>query len=64
MGWAYFRVINDPLQQLVAKKGGGRIFEGGHIFERLRYIVKHSHMDIIHSYVHRSIRPRKEGGVP
>ena len=28
------------------------------------YIVKHSHMDIIHSYVHRSIRPRKEGGVP
>ena len=23
----YFQVINDPLQQLVAKKGGGRIFE-------------------------------------
>ena len=27
IGWAYFRVINDPLQQHVAKKGGGRIFE-------------------------------------
>ena len=27
IGWAYFRVINDPLQQLVMKKGGGCIFE-------------------------------------
>ena len=39
-GWAYFRVINDPLQQLVSKKGGGRIFEGGHIFKRLRYSLR------------------------
>ena len=33
IGWAYFRVTNYPLQQLVAKKGGGRIFEGG-VFSR------------------------------
>ena len=34
--WAYFRVINDPVQQLVAC---GHIFEGGHIIRRLRYIA-------------------------
>ena len=27
-----------PLQQLHSKKGGGRIFEGGFIFGRLRYV--------------------------
>ena len=31
--------MNDPLQQLITKKGGGRIFKGGCIFERLRYII-------------------------
>ena len=31
--------INDPLQQIGAKKGGGRIFEGGCILERQRYIT-------------------------
>jgi len=37
VGWVYFRVINDPLQYLSVKMGGGHIFRGGRIFERLRY---------------------------
>ena len=28
IGWAYIRVINNPLQELVAKKGGGCILGG------------------------------------
>ena len=38
---AYFRVINDPLFN---EKGGGRIFVGGHIFERLQYLAAYRHM--------------------
>ena len=29
--------VNDPMQQLVSKKGGGLIFEGGRIIARLWY---------------------------
>ena len=31
--------VKHPLQQLHSKKGGGRIFEGGLIFGRLRYMT-------------------------
>ena len=35
--WVYFE-RKYPLQQLPSKKGGGLIFEGGPIFERLRTV--------------------------
>ena len=36
--WALFRVNFKPLQEIKAKYGGGRIFDTGPFFARLRYI--------------------------
>ena len=36
-GWVLFRVNSRPLQEIKAKYGGGRIFDTGPFFARLRY---------------------------
>ena len=38
LGWALIRVNFDPIQEIGPKVGGGRSFEGGRSFTRLRYL--------------------------
>ena len=39
IGWALFGVNFRPLQEIEAVMGGGRIFDTGPFFARLRYYV-------------------------